>query len=312
MTTDRSVEERPAALVPVAFVDEDDRRQLLAVLGWYPCGGVTPSKAGLDRTLVRFANTPDASTPRSELRSVEVGGHDRVRTTRAATTQDLGLLFADTFAQVIPELAVLVLITRSRYDTVESKDARKWFCRHVKQKQNSLSDEYRLDSSGLLTYNNQLSEAAEREFSHYWTSPLEATSPVRLAGTRSKGQVSPSAVVRDLRKTLPDRLKNTKVSGDNNVAEVDPSVVANEIVDTVVEQLEAVSDPLGRIAVISELADELLSKVYDEGYRSALEYLEQGGTWTQIGQSLGVSRQAIQQRLDPRLREARKRRPAGE
>lgn len=104
------------------------------------------------------------------------------------------------------------------------------------------------------------------------------------------------------------------------MAESEPT--SADIVASVVEQIQRVKDPLGRIVIMDELADSLMDAVYEQGMEAAAEFRKPadeggpGGTWVEIAKTLGVTPTAAQIRLDPKARarnaeKARRRRQAG-
>jgi hypothetical protein len=85
------------------------------------------------------------------------------------------------------------------------------------------------------------------------------------------------------------------------VAEHEPT--GQEIIDSVIEQIRSVSDPLGRIALGDELTKTLMPAVYEQMMADAAEYREGDGTWVQIGERLGISADGARKRLLPAERE---------
>ena len=81
-----------------------------------------------------------------------------------------------------------------------------------------------------------------------------------------------------------------------------PEATSNEIVTSVIEQVTRVSDPLGRIVILDLLSHDLMPALYEQMMSDAAEVREGGGTWRQIGETLGVTPQAAQKRLDPEAR----------
>lgn len=77
---------------------------------------------------------------------------------------------------------------------------------------------------------------------------------------------------------------------------------SREIVDSVIERVRSVPDPLGRIALGDELSKELMPAVYEQMMADAAEFRAGGGTWKEIGQHLNVTASAAQNRLDPEAR----------
>lgn len=84
------------------------------------------------------------------------------------------------------------------------------------------------------------------------------------------------------------------------MAESEPT--STDIVASVVEQMQRIHDPLGRIVVMDELSKSLMDAVYQEGMTAAAEFREGDGTWREIGEALGVTAAAAQNRLDPDAR----------
>ncbi len=80
----------------------------------------------------------------------------------------------------------------------------------------------------------------------------------------------------------------------------DPEVpTSQDVIDSIVERIRSVPDPLGRIVLIDQLSKQLPSVVAEEGYAAAEDFRSQQGTWTEIGRTLGITRQAVTQRFDP-------------
>jgi hypothetical protein len=94
---------------------------------------------------------------------------------------------------------------------------------------------------------------------------------------------------------------NNAVITKDGVAEHEPT--SQEVIDSVIEQVRSVPDPLGRIALGDELSKTLMPAVYEQMMADAAEFREGGGTWREIGERLGVTPQGAQTRLDPTARE---------
>lgn len=79
-----------------------------------------------------------------------------------------------------------------------------------------------------------------------------------------------------------------------------------EVVAALVERIEQVSDPLGRLALLDELSTTLVPALHEQMVETAAELraaVQPGtgttGTWAQIGEALGTTASAARQRLDP-------------
>ncbi len=72
-----------------------------------------------------------------------------------------------------------------------------------------------------------------------------------------------------------------------------------DVVDSVIELIRSVPDPLGQIALIDHISREMIPAVYEEGGRIAAAYREAGGTWVEIGKQLSITPAGAQMRLDP-------------
>jgi hypothetical protein len=79
------------------------------------------------------------------------------------------------------------------------------------------------------------------------------------------------------------------------MAEVEPS--AAEVVSSVIEQIQRVSDPLARIALGDELSRSLAPAVTEQMMADAADFRDGGGTWKQIGERLGISASGAQKKL---------------
>ncbi len=80
-------------------------------------------------------------------------------------------------------------------------------------------------------------------------------------------------------------------------------VIAGEIIEAVVERIRQMPDPLGRVVVGNVLSKQLMPAVYEQMMADAAEFREDGGTWVEIGDRLGVTGDGARQRLDPDARQ---------
>lgn len=79
-----------------------------------------------------------------------------------------------------------------------------------------------------------------------------------------------------------------------------------EVIEALVERVDQVSDPLGRLVLMDELSRTVVPALHERMMGTAAEHratVQPGtgepGTWRQIGEALGVTPQAAQDRLDP-------------
>lgn len=111
-----------------------------------------------------------------------------------------------------------------------------------------------------------------------------------------------------------ERPVSPKATKQGGMAEHEPT--SEEIVDSVIEQIQRVADPLARIVLGDELSKSLMPAVYEQMMDDAAEFRADGGSWKEIGQRLDVTASAAQNRLDPDARRrnaerARERRQGG-
>jgi len=96
---------------------------------------------------------------------------------------------------------------------------------------------------------------------------------------------------------------DNKVNETKDVPEAEPPLTSEDVVDSVVEQVRSVTDPLGRLALIDKLSRDLVPAIYEEAFDTVAEFRESGGTWREVGEQLGITPQGAQGRFDPNARQ---------
>lgn len=152
----------------------------------------------------------------------------------------------------------------------------------------ALRDHRRLtiDRTGRLGHdrNGMLSDWAEEEFSQL--------------RTRVHGVVMPaSAGRRDSSRPAHERRTVVTTGADDQ---------GQDVVEALVERVDQVSDPLGRLVLMDGLSKALLPALDERMTATAAEFRAtvqpstgEPGTWRQIGEALGVTPQAAQDRFAP-------------
>ena len=87
------------------------------------------------------------------------------------------------------------------------------------------------------------------------------------------------------------------------MTDIDPNSIRDEVLTTLVEQLEQIADPLGRLTVLDALSKATPTALIELMVDAAAEYREGGGTWREIGEHLGVTMQSAYGRFDPKGRQ---------
>lgn len=135
-----------------------------------------------------------------------------------------------------------------------------------------------------------------------------------------KKLVGPSSDIRRRTKAEArlEALERLEDSQKGLVAEDEPAEEAprQELVDLLMERVDRVSDPLGRLLLLDQLYRDLPGALVERMIESAMEFREDGGTWRRIGEAFGTTPQNAQQRFDPVARarsaeKARRRREEG-
>ena len=287
------VDQAPDAFVPVTFVDRNGLRQLVAVLGWFqPSSGGEPPRRAVDRDLTAL-RTEATSGPRDRL-LIEFGGFNSVWRRKGYRQEHLALEMFEGIRKLRPGIQ-LVLVLTEKHDTSPSRVVRRELMQWLLTDTALENSRFRLDKFGKLVYNPTVSLLASQLF--------QSSTP----GTMTAVELSAAqqALVRF------DGGHESIVNETNNVAEplsrAELELYAEAITEGIHAHVSAIADPMGRILLLDMLTKDpgIYPALYEQMMDAASEFRQAGGTWREIGEGLGVSPQAVQQRLDP---EARKRR----
>lgn len=143
-----------------------------------------------------------------------------------------------------------------------------------------------IDRSGRLGYcdNGMHSDWAEEEFSRLREQVRKVVMPLP-AGRHG------------VRRLVPASRTMVRVGGDDQ---------GRDVIEALVERVDQVPDPLGRLVLMDELSRTLMPALDEQMMEAAAEHRAtvqpstgETGTWRQIGEALGVTPQAAQHRLDP-------------